>query len=331
MDFRILALSGGGYRGLYTIAVLKHLEQQAGRPIGQCFDMIAGTSIGGIIAIGLALGKSAGDIERVFLDRGKDIFPRANSMVGRLLSRLKKPYGAKYRNIELRKAIEQVIGGSALIGDAKTRLLVPAVNMSAGQVQMFKTPHHESLVWDKKLFAADVAMATSAAPYFFPMAGIGNSRYVDGGIVANAPDLCALHEATFFCGQDIADVHVLSVGTTSSKFSLPSSLGPDLGAISWFRKDRLLSTVMTSQQQLVRFMMTQQLKDRFLRIDEEPSNEQTSDLGLDIADEKRRKTLLGLAESSYRNVAARPQIQAFLSHTPVPPDFVASHATATSR
>lgn len=321
MEFRILALSGGGYRGLYTIAVLKHIEQQAGRPIGQCFDMIAGTSIGGIIAIGLALGKTAEDIEQVFLKRGEDIFPRSNWKLGRIVSRLRKPFGAKYRNRELRKAIEEVIGDRALIADAQTRLLIPAVNMSDGQVQMFKTPHHERLTWDRNLLAADVAMATSAAPYFFPMASIKNSNYVDGGIVANAPDLCALHEAIHFCGQEIENIHILSVGTTSSKFSLPNSLGRDLGAFAWLRKDRLLSTVMTSQQQLVHFMMTHHLKDRYLRIDREPSSEQTSDLGLDIANEKRRATLLGLAEGSYRSFTASTQLKAFLDHRPALLDF----------
>ncbi len=321
MEFRILSLSGGGYRGLYTVAMLRHLEQQAGRRIGECFDMIAGTSIGGIIAIGLALGKSAEEIERVFIERGMDIFPRSDWKLGRLLARLKKPYGAKYRNIELRKAVEAVIGDDALIGHARTRLLVPTVNMSKGQMQMFKTPHNPNLVRDRHLLAADVAMATSAAPLFFPMAKVQNSNYVDGGIVANSPDLCAVHEAVYFCGQKIDNVHVLSIGTTSSEFSLPNSIGQDIGAISWLKNDRILSTVMTTQQQLVHFMMTHQLKERYLRIDHKPSAEQTSDLGLDIATENRRETLLALADASYQNIAASPQLRDFLNHHPAPISF----------
>lgn len=159
MAFRILSLSGGGYRGLYTVAVLKHLEKQAGRPIGECFDMIAGTSIGGIVAIGLALGKTAEQIEALFLDRGEKIFSGSKWKLLRWTTRLKKPIGAKYRNEQLRKTIDDIIG-DALIGDAKTRLLVPSVNMSKGQVQMFKTPHNPRLVRDGSLSAADVAMVT---------------------------------------------------------------------------------------------------------------------------------------------------------------------------
>lgn len=321
MAFKILALSGGGYRGLYSVAILKHLERQAGRPIGECFDMIAGTSIGGIIAIGLALGKSADQMERVFLRRGEDIFPRSDWYVLRLLSRLAKPTGAKYRNAELRKAINEVIGDSALIGDAKTRLLVPAVNMSKGQVQMFKTPHNPRLVRDQHLLASDVAMATSAAPTFFPMAKIQNSNYVDGGLMANAPDLCAAHEAIHFCGQKLEDIHILSIGTTSPKFSLPNSIGSDLGPVRWFKNARLLSTVMTTQQQLVTFMMTHQLGERYLRIDHEPSAEQTSDLGLDISNKRRRETLLALADASYQDIAASSQLSDFLLHHPKQPEF----------
>ncbi|MBB4575958.1 CBASS cGAMP-activated phospholipase [Rhizobium lentis] len=319
MAFRILSLSGGGYRGLYSVAILRHLEQQAGRPIGDCFDMIAGTSIGGIIAIGLALGKRADHIERVFLERGEKIFPRSESRALRLLSKLRT--GPKYKNAELRSAIDDVIGRDALLGDARTRLLVPAVNMSKGQVQMFKTPHNSRLVQDKHLLAADVAMATSAAPTFFPMARIGNSNYVDGGLMANAPDLCAVHEAMQFCGQNIENVHVLSIGTTSMKFSLPNSIGRDLGALDWLKNDRLLSTVMTTQQQLVTFMIGHQLGDRYFRIDREPSTEQSSDLGLDIANENRRETLLALADASYQDIAASPRLIEFLDHRPEAPEF----------
>lgn len=321
MAFRILALSGGGYRGLYTIAVLKHLEEQAGRPIGECFDLIAGTSIGGIIAIGLALGKSATEIQEVFLERGERIFPRSDWYALRWLKCLTKPIGATYRNVELRSAINALIEYGAKLGDARTRILVPAINMSKGQVQIFKTPHHPRLSLDRHLLAADVAMATSAAPTFFPMVKIKQQNFVDGGLVANAPDLCALHEALFFCGQKIEDVHVLSIGTTTTKFSLPNSIGLDLGTVRWVWKKRLISTVMTTQQQLVTFMMNQQLGDRYLRIDQEPSAEQTSDLGLDIANKRRRETLLGLAYASYQEITASPRLLGFLEHTPEQPEF----------
>ena len=77
MTFQILSLSGGGYMGLYTIAVLSELEDQIGRPLAGCFDLIAGTSVGGIIALGLAAEHPASNINDAFEEMGKAVFRSA--------------------------------------------------------------------------------------------------------------------------------------------------------------------------------------------------------------------------------------------------------------
>jgi hypothetical protein len=127
--------------------------------------------------------------------------------------------------------------------------------MTKGKVQMFKTAHHPDFMNDYKLGAVDIAMATSAAPLYFPMAEVGNSNFIDGGVVANAPDLCAVHEAINFLDQKLEEITVLSIGTTTSKFSLPSSLGRFFGQRHWLENQRLASTVISSQQQLVDSML----------------------------------------------------------------------------
>lgn len=324
MPFQILALSGGGYRGLFTSAVLARLEEQARRPIGECFDLIAGTSIGGVIALGLALGKNAETIKQLFLDRGESIFTKGEpprNWVARQKARLDQYRRPKYDGSKLRETIEAVVGKSARIGDAKTRLLIPSINMTKGSVQMFKTAHHPNFLNDYKLSAVDVAMATSAAPLFFPMAKIGNSNFVDGGLVANAPDLCAVHEAIYFLDQNIQDISVLSVGTITSKFSLPTSLGQDFGQKQWMQNGRLVSTIFSSQQQLVNFMMRHQLGERYVRIDEQPSIEQATDLGLDLASKARRGTLLGIADGCYQSACNNSQLIRMLQHQPQKPTF----------
>jgi hypothetical protein len=324
MSFQILALSGGGYRGLFTIEILARLEQQAKRPIADCFDLITGTSIGGVIAIGLALGKSPDTIKKNFLDHGEDIFTRGEPPRGRL-ARLNAFWNQwwypKYDGTVLRETIEGILGKDARLGDARTRLLIPSINMTKGSVQMFKTAHHPGFLNDYKLSAVDIAMATSAAPLYFPMAKIGNSDFVDGGIVANAPDMCAVHEAVKFLDQDIEDISVLSIGTTTSQFSLPSSLGRDLGRKHWLENGRLASTVMSSQQQLVDFMLTHQLGDRYVRFDKQPSPEQMSDLGLDLATENRRQTLLGMADGCYQALSNNSRVLEMLKHQPPKPIF----------
>ncbi|WP_281058986.1 CBASS cGAMP-activated phospholipase [Mesorhizobium sp.] len=227
----------------------------------------------------------------------------------------------RYDGTELRKAIEAVVGADTLIGDAKTRLLVPTVNMTKGSVQLFKTAHHPNFINDYKVKAIDVAMATSAAPTFFPMAKIGASYFVDGGVVANTPDLCAIHEATHFLGIEIDDIRVLSIGTITTGFSLPTSLGGNFGASSWMKNQRLISMIFSSQQQLVDVMARHRLGGRHLRMDDKPGLEQSSDLGLDIASKKRRETLLGMADGVHQQFGGSAEILAMLDHQPIRPTF----------
>ena len=324
MTFQILALSGGGYRGLFTSSVLTKLEEQAGCPLHQCFDLIAGTSVGGIIALGLAMGKKAESIRKMFLDHGEEIFPRGEvpiSWLGRKRARVFEWYHPKYDGTVLRTRIEGVLGADTKLGDAKTRVLIPTVNMTMGSVQMFKTAHTPKLMTDHTLKAVDIAMATSAAPLYFPMAEVGNSHFIDGGVVANAPDLCALHEAVQFLDRKIEEVSIMSIGTTTSKFSLPTSAGREFGQRDWLKNDRLSSTVISSQQQLVDFMLKHQLRERYVRFDEEPSAEQTSDLGMDLATESRRKTLLGLEDGCYQRLCNDSRVKDMLAHRSPPPIF----------
>lgn len=323
MAFHILALSGGGYMGLFSAVVLAEMERQVGEPIARRFDLIAGTSIGGIVALGLAAEIPADTILGEFASRGTKIFsdrprPRSKLDVGRDI--LRYVYGPKYRAVQLRAAVDSILG-DRLLGDAKHRVLVPAVNMTKGSIQMFKTPHHENFVRDHRLRMTDIALATSAAPTYFPLAAVGDSLFVDGGIFANAPDLCALHEATNFLGAQKEDVRILSIGTTTSKFSLAHAIGSDLGAYQWLIGGRLWSTISAAQQQLVDFLMKHQLEDRYLRIDHQQSPEQQAYLGLDVATEDATKTIRGMADGAYQAATADPVFQEMLRHKPGAPKF----------
>lgn len=327
MAFQILSLSGGGYRGLFTAEVLARLEEHAGRPIGECFDLIAGTSIGGIIALGLGMGQRAGSIRDAFLEEGITIFPPRPPAPKRGIRARYAQYrsfvdGPKYDASALRRTVERIVGAETPLGAARTRLLIPAINMTEGRVQIFKTPHGPTLRVDQYLRAVDVAMATSAAPTFFPLAKVGESFFADGGLVANSPDMCAVHEAVHFAGQRKEDVRVLSIGTTSAGFGLPASLGGNFGPAEWIANQRLVTTVFGVQQQLVDFMMKHELGDRYLRIDMETSAEHAVDIGLDIATEERRGTLMALAQGCYQRACSHRLVLDFLTHVPAKPGFV---------
>ena len=322
MPFHILSLSGGGYRGLFTIDILAKLENKYGRPIGECFDLIAGTSIGGIIAIGLTMGRTAAEIRDVFIEHGEVIFPTIappRTKIGAFWQILKG--GAKRNPDPLRNTIETIIGQGKKIRDAKTYLIVPSIDMTKGSVRMFKTPHTENLFFDKDLFAVDVAMATSAAPTIFPMAKINASSFVDGGLVANSPDACALHEAQHFLGQTLDDINILSIGTTKNGYALPSGLGTNLGIKEWMTNFRLINTVFGAQEQMVDYMIGHALGSRYKRINMSQSSEQIGELGLDVATEAARQTLLGLADAAFQECAQHPSVRAALTHKPLTPVF----------
>ncbi|WP_156312254.1 CBASS cGAMP-activated phospholipase, partial [Methylobacterium platani] len=315
-----------------TENALARLEKQAGRPIGQCFDLIAGTSIGGIIALGLGFGHSAEKIRDTFLEDGSKIFPpRPDPPKNKILAGidLYRSFsgGPRYDGTVLRQTVEKIVGSETILGEALTRLLIPAINMTQGRVQMFKTPHASNLLVDQHLKVADIAMATSAAPIYFPLARIGESLFADGGLVANSPDACAVHEAVHFAGQRKVDIRILSIGTTSTGFGLPASLGTQFGPKEWFVNARLVNTVFGVQQQIVDFMINHELKERYVRLDSDTSAEQAVDIGLDIATEERRRTLLSLAQGCYQRACNNSFVVEMLAHRPVKPNFVKHNAT----
>ncbi len=331
--FNILALSGGGYLGLYTIAVLAQLEQDLGRPIASSFDLIAGTSIGGIIALGLAHEVSATEIQDAFLREGASIFSDRPVPKGKayqffdILRYVRKP---KYNPIHLRRTISRLLGEETTIGELKHRVLVPAVNLTKGGPQIFKTPHHENFTRDQRLRLVDVAMATSAAPTYFPIAEVEHSLYADGGLFANSPDSLAVHEAEHFLDVQPSDIHVMSIGTTTSSFSFADATGRQLGIYGWAKDQRLVSVILASQQKMSDYMLGHRLGDRYLRLDTEQSPDQTEHLALDVATEAARRTVMGLATATVNANLPNPVLREFFRHRAATPDFPGKNSSLSS-
>jgi uncharacterized protein len=127
--FRILSLDGGGIKGAFTAAVLAEWEKHTGRVIVDHFDLVAGTSTGGIIALGLGLGLTAGEILEFYKKQGPKIFP--NMMAQQKLSlNMRHLWEPKYSAEPLRAALKVVFGEKRL-KDSKCRLLIPAYDVVA--------------------------------------------------------------------------------------------------------------------------------------------------------------------------------------------------------
>ncbi|MGH8092032.1 MAG: CBASS cGAMP-activated phospholipase [Chthoniobacterales bacterium] len=203
-SFRILSLDGGGLKGLFAAKLLADLERDLDVQIGDYFDLITGTSTGAIIALGLAFRLPASDILQFYRDKGPTIFDASSFGI----------ISTRYSAEPLRAALTEVFGEKTL-GDAASRLVVPAFNLQRREVKLFKTRHSPRFLRDWKMKAVDVALASAAAPTYLP-AFVDESliEYIDGGIWANNPSLVGVIEAMTVLGVDRSKINLLSVGTT---------------------------------------------------------------------------------------------------------------------
>jgi len=165
------------------------------------------------------------------------------------------------------------------------------------------------------------AGGTSAAPTYFPIAEVENSLYADGGLFANSPDWLAVHEAEHFLGVEPRDVHVLSIGTTTSSFSFADATGRELGIYGWAKDQRLVSVILASQQKVSHYMLAHRLGSRYLRLDKAQSPDQTLHLALDVATKSAQRTIKGLATGTVRDHINTPVLRGFFDHRASRPDF----------
>ena len=234
---RLLCIDGGGILGTFPAAFLAGLEQHLPKPIGRYFDLIAGTSTGGIIALGLAMGLRATELLDLYEKRGPEIFgqsrrPFADFVLRKLrLGRWLVVH--KYDAASLHTVLAEVLADRR-IGDAKTRLLIPAWNPVARSVYIYKTAHHPRLRNDYRCLAVDAAMATAAAPTYFPHYVTPHAvGLTDGGTWANNPTALAVVEAIAMLGWPGRSLDVLSLGCLEETYTLHKwagvgTLGPKI-------------------------------------------------------------------------------------------------------
>lgn len=240
--FQVLSLDGGGILGLFTAALLAGLEKDTGQPVLSHFDLVVGTSTGGIIATALGAGLSAEEIVDVYVSEMRSIFPgprRLRSVSGLVRSR--------YRPDGLQTLLRRTLG-DRILGESKVPLVIPSFDIGENQVYLFKTPHHERLKRDWKVPFWQVAMATSAAPTFFPAFCLPSDqvRLVDGGIWANNPAMVGVVEAVSMFNQPLESIRVLSLGTTADGRARKRQLDHG-GLVQWLRNPNVVNVLLRGQ------------------------------------------------------------------------------------
>jgi uncharacterized protein len=318
--FQILTLSGGGFRGLYTAKILADLEQDIGGLISQKFDLIAGTSIGGILALAIAMEIPAERMVKLFEENGEKIFKKRFSMLGIARS----SYSAKPLEDLL---LDPEIFGEKLLGECKHAVIVPAINYSTGMPQIFQTPHHISLKRDYQFRLVDIALATSAAPGYFPRHTFNNNQYVDGGLYANSPGQIAAHEAEVFLGCSPENISIFSVGTMSSKFTADPRRNRSGGTYDWGginpanMPKRLFGLSISIQESSCDFVLKHRLGERYILVDDVLTDERARAVALDTADSAAKEVLLGTASEQSKICLGRADCRAVLQHYRKPPKF----------
>lgn len=209
--FQILSLDGGGIKGIFIAALLAKFEEDLQTEISTHFDLIVGTSTGGIIALCLGLGMRPRDIVEFYVAQGPKIFRNPFWVNG-----LRHWFYRKYSSNPLKAALHDCFE-NRLLGDSKKRLVIPSYNLGEDDVYLFKTPHHPHLKRDYQVPMWKVGLATSAAPTFFPaFKGLDSIRLIDGGVWANNPTMVGIVEAVSMLNVPLRSIGVLSLGTSDS-------------------------------------------------------------------------------------------------------------------
>jgi patatin-like phospholipase/acyl hydrolase len=262
--YRILSLDGGGIRGVLTAAILERLEQF--RPgFLQMIDLFAGTSTGGILALGLASGLTPGEARELYERLAAQVF--TDTILDDIMD-LGQMVGAQYPNDPLKKVLFEQFGDLTL-GDLPKKVLITSFDLDNE-----KTGPGEFRFWKPKFFhnypgpgsdshekVVDVALRTSAAPTFFPL----YQGFIDGGVVSNNPSMCALAQALepSTGNQELRNIRLISLGTGyNTKFL--SAADDDWGLLRW--APHLVSLILEGSVGLSDYQCRQVLDAHYLRV-----------------------------------------------------------------
>ena len=263
--FNILSIDGGGIRGVFPAKFLACMEEELLRRkndkthIHEHFNLVAGTSTGGIVAIALALGIPAQEILDLYLNKASEIFGNKAPLYKRM------SYSAHVRT-NLEKNIRDVFrshngGDDPRLSNCKVPVCIPIYDLFEGKPSVLKSKYHERFTRDYHIPAYLAALATSAAPTFFdPLASSYTkidsttvedfSNKVDGGVFANNPALLAIIEAQKAFGKSLNDLQVLSIGTGTRKYT-DARNRTTWGLWYWMnlKRKRIIDLFMQSQSQ----------------------------------------------------------------------------------
>ncbi|MGB3851119.1 MAG: patatin-like phospholipase family protein [Tunicatimonas sp.] len=295
--FRILSIDGGGTRGVIPATLLESLQQTTGQHPTDLFDLLAGTSTGGIICIGLAYGLEPAQLVDLYLNQSGKVFH--DTRLDDLRDGFGKNFGADYSTKPLQEVLFQLFG-DATLGDVNERLrkkgdkslMVCTFHLNPeddGQPINFRPAiYHSSFIRDRDVKLVDLALRTSAGPTYFPI----YQNHIDGGVSINHPAMAAvafavntntsekpeyryMEGANKGLGKRLSELQVLSLGTGTSNRNRISAdtirrrRRGDWGNLQWieYLPDLLTeSNVQTSDYYVQQVLKTSGTENQYLRV-----------------------------------------------------------------
>jgi len=304
---------------VFPASFLSTIEESVGASIADYFDLIVGTSTGGIIALGLGLGLSANDLLRFYEDRGPAIFNGNGSM-----GWIRHFFRAKYNPEPLKQALSAAFG-SRRLGDSRKRLVVPSFNVETGEVHVWKTAHHPRLERDYAHSAVEVALSTGAAPTYFPTyKAQSGTPLIDGGVWANNPVAIATVEAIGVLGWEASELRILSLGCTTAPFDIDWGRKHSLGKSGWATK--IADLFMTAQSASATGMTQHLLPDRNNLVRISPMVGKNR---FDLDSVEEIPSLKGLGDFEARK--ALPHLRSEFFAATAPEDFVPCHMVSAQK
>ncbi|MBD1932763.1 MULTISPECIES: CBASS cGAMP-activated phospholipase [Cyanophyceae] len=284
MVFKILAIDGGGIRGLYAAYILKRIREEFDIIFSEYFDLIVGTSTGSIIAGALAVDRPIEKIVIIYEVEGRKIFT-SNSFS------LNGFYRSKYSKKHLENILNKEIGNKILSDIKKTRLIIPATDIANGQAFVFKSSYLEEFVRDKNIKIVDAILSSCSAPIYFDPNRLENYLLADGGLWANNPALVGLTEAIGKLEIDKNDVRILSIGTGIGKhyYKIDSAETRNWGLVNGWEGKKIIDIILnlqsTSAENIVRLILKE---EKYLRLNFITDSKLSLDK-LDILEELKTK------------------------------------------
>jgi patatin-like phospholipase/acyl hydrolase len=264
--YRVVSIDGGGIRGLVTTVLLQRIVATPGlENLLESIDLIAGTSTGGLLALGIAHQLDLARIRDLYVQKGPEIFD--DSWLDDLVD-LGKLRGADYDIKPLGRELRKLFG-NATLGQLKRRVLITAFDLDN------EDPSPAQRTWKPKLFhnfpgpnsdrgslAVDVGLYTSAAPTYFPSV----DGYIDGGVYASNPAMCALtqtQDRRYNPTPSLGDVLLLSLGTGTSLQYIKGK-SHDWGYAQWVKP--LINLMLDGTAGIADYQCRQILGERYHRL-----------------------------------------------------------------